>query len=562
MDDELTTNQIRLLYLIHKSNTNTIIQGITVFRNAVYILSKKHIYSYTDFKPINHGGIGSSSIELNSDLNLLIGSNLIEKKLEPGPYTRMCSLIITDKGKDLIKNLIFDSIDSFLNDLNADVMKSESQCKPGSLEYYTKISVKLRSEVSVYFDMQVQGAANVSWEEAFFKYSNEAQIHLFFVTWIPIGPLHFERLYQDIKRGSPCTIEQKISENNAEKCDSKEIKQNEIWCSKIIQFNEFSNSDFILEKDLHIEYVIGSPFGNLGVELHRDGVIIVGISTNEFDENILDIIKKISINHLFSIMSDIQLDMFVFSKSNGIDKRIDIPGNFFAICNNHFYNKLENEEYKTKNKLNSNNKNLISYISISHSNDVIKQLIYTNIIKTIDDLIMELFLLLWAIWNRDLQSLNSELMENIDAKRLKSIKDRTNKIRKDLIDINLISEYLHEVISHKRSEIYKMPDFKKEKIDLLQWKLNDLNRLVKSSIDYHDKTNELISAHYEDINSEYDQKRNLSMNFLNSIVSATVVSSILLEFMPNFRAVLILLPALSILGYIAYKIIMYFHSNM
>lgn len=46
-------------------------------------------------------------------------------------------------------------------------MKSESQCKPGSLEYYTKISVKLRSEVSVYFDMQVQGAANVSWEEAF-----------------------------------------------------------------------------------------------------------------------------------------------------------------------------------------------------------------------------------------------------------------------------------------------------------------------------------------------------------------------------------------------------------
>lgn len=98
----------------------------------------------------------------------------------------------------------------------------------------------------------------------------------------------------------------------------------------------------------------------------------------------------------------------------------------------------------------------------------------------------------------------------------------------DILDIKRTFEYVDDLFVSKKVEAYKL-SLKIEEIELLKWKLCDLNRLIISSVDFHDKINELINNYYNETNTEIDKIRNNSFTLLNIAISLFATYTVLID---------------------------------
>ncbi len=542
------------------------LQGIMMFRQAVFLLSNKKHFSYDDFAKVNHGDIFSK--KLQNDLDILIKEGFVEKKVESGPYTRMYSFIVSEKSNPHFKNIDCDSINLFLEDIRKYVENSKVFVESNSFEYYEKVSEKLNYEVNLLMDTYSKSCLKYEWNPSFLSSKNRESSGLYYISWFPLGPVHFKNIQRDIKRQAPCTFEQRVLNTKSNLCEIGQNKEYSVYSSKVTNFVGYNKSQILQTEELHIEYVISSVHGDIGTELHRDGTIIFGISEKVISEEIREEFKKICTDHIFSIMSEIQLDMMISSKGSGIQKSLNPLGNMFSIFEN---DSFENLPGNSKSYNGSELKHFQSVLCINqNAPDLVKGLVvYRMLLRSIDDFVSDIFNVIWVIWRYDLEKLNTELLGYTSANRLKSIREKTAKINKDFIDMNLIIEYLSDVIEKRTKEVYLLEEKNLNTTEiistsrLLEWKISDLRRILISSVDYHKKINELITARYEEIISKYEEDKNNSLAVLNFILFGVFVYPIIVDVIPKLGVAshIILTVFVCIIGYGIFKTSMYLYSK-
>lgn len=567
LTEKLTANQLLLLYLIEQINSSKILQGMMMFRQSIFLLSKENVFTYNDFITVSYGDVFSKTLQ--NDIDCLIKRAIIEKKVESGPYTRMYSFVINEKKIKQSPKIDGAPIDAFLSNLKAAATHPNNIYESDSFEYYEKISEKLKYDVKSLLVVSTKNTDNrYTWTSSFLSTPDNNSCNLYYVAWFPLGPIHFKQIQRDIKRQAPCIFEQKVPQTGVNLSKFDKTPTHVAYSSKVVTFLGYATSQILQTDEYHIEYVISSLHGDIGIELHRDGTIICGINEQVLDKQIQETLKEICNSHIFSIMSEIQVDMMIYSEGSGVQKTLNPPGNLFALCEYTFFDKFPSKikdygEYRLKYVQSL-------FCTTTDAPHFVKSLmVYRNIIQSIDNIISELFNIMWIIWGYDLEKLNNQLLGHASTKQLKLIQEKTGKINKDFIDMNLIIEYLSDVIEKRNKEICKLDISKLGNTDiiasskLLEWKIDDLRRILSSSIEYHGKINELLNAKYDEILSESEQSKNNSLNILNFILFGVFAYPIIVDAIPKggIATHIFLTIGMCVFGYGIFKSSMYTYSK-
>lgn len=481
----LTENQKYLLYLIKVNNVYNILHGIIALKAAVFLLSKDKegngIFSYDDFEISIRNSVDST--KLKKDIEILVNKKLLKYIHEPGPFMRTRSLKNIDyRFNDEIFN-IFNKytinkilIEFFLFNLKIHLLYHKSKYKLPYEKYaaimdllHGKAESKFNDEISYLFDHNSQIC-----KMAYIDNPNLNKC-LFYVTWIPMDDLTFNRICDDINAYNICQFKQTILfEYSDKKCYESRVFKNHH--TSIKKFNESIRYAIkINQKDSD-----DKNQNNIAVELYKNGIVIFGIKNVAINNLIKFQLKNQSFQHLFSIMSESQLDLFAFSGNRGIKNILHPPGKF-----------LEG---------NSNiNLNTIS-------------------LDLIDGIITELFYLLWTIWNYDLRNINKELIEKINRHNLSSINAINSHIGKDIVDINLIMKYVEKFIA-------SMEFSDNDKYDDIKNKFENIQMLFHSTSDYHNKTSELISTYSTSLNNIYENRKITLIATIGAVISGVTLFS-------------------------------------
>lgn len=567
--EKFTVDQSLILYLIEQINSNRILQGMTMLRQAVFLLSKEQVFTYDDFIAVRYGGVFSKNLQ--NDLDYLLHEGIIEKNVEAGPYTRMYSFTITKKNGKQPSVIGSASIDAFLNNLNKYSMSLNDNYELYSFEYYENISGKLNSDVKLLFEGTKSQNTNHSntWDPSFLSSTDNKSYGVYNVSWFPLGPNHFKQIQKDIKRQAPCIFTQKAPQAGLKTSKSDQSNKFSKYSSNVLHFIGFTESQFVQIDGSHIEYVVRSSHGDIGIELHRSGTIICGINEQVLDAEVLEEFKNECNNHIFSIMSEIQIDMMIYSEGSGIQKTLQPPSNLFAFCENSYFDELPSKvkdygEYRLKYVQS------LLCVTTDAPHFVKSLMVHQNIIQSMDDIISELFNIIWIIWGYDLEKIDDQLLGCVSTKQLKLIQARTGKISKDFIDMNLLIEYLSDSIEKTTKDVYNLDESKLGYIDiivnskLLEWKIEDIRRISSASMEYHGKINELLNAKYDEIISDSELNRNNSLNVINFILFGVFAYPIIVDAMPKegIATHIFLTISMCVLGYGIFKSSMYMYSKL